>query len=196
MAVTRGAQTRQAILDAAIVRFGRDGYRATSVADIARDAGVGSTITYAYFPNKEALFLAALDEDAAAVMHNGLLKVLEETDPRTWRESLLLTLIAAVETHPLARRVLSGLEPTVTDRVIDIPALAELRKAMAERLRSEQLAGTIRHDIDPVAIANGSITIILSLMMSVLQIGPSAVLALGDDVFAVFQAALENPVPR
>ena len=193
MAVTRGAQTRQAILDAAIVRFGRDGYRSTSVADIARDAGVGSTITYAYFPNKEALFFAALDEDAAAVMQDGLVQVFEDTDPREWRESLLLTLIDAVETHPLARRVLSGLEPTVTDRVIDIPAMAELRKAVADRLRSEQLAGTIRLDIDPVAIANGSITIILSLMMSVLQIGRSSVLALGGDVFAVFQAALEEP---
>jgi len=193
MAVTRGAQTRQAILDAAIVRFGRDGYRSTSVADIARDAGVGSTITYAYFPNKEALFFAALDEDAAAVMQDGLVQVFEDTDPREWRESLLLTLIDAVETHPLARRVLSGLEPTVTDRVIDIPAISELRKAVADRLRSEQLAGTIRLDIDPVAIANGSITIILSLMMSVLQIGRSSVLALGGDVFAVFQAALEEP---
>ena len=63
---TKGEQTRQAILDAAIARFGRDGYRATSVADIARDAGVGGTVAYAYFPSKEALFLAAIDEDAAA----------------------------------------------------------------------------------------------------------------------------------
>ncbi len=62
---TKGAQTRQAILDAAIARFGRDGFRATSVADIARDATVGGTVAYAYFPNKEALFLAAIDEDAA-----------------------------------------------------------------------------------------------------------------------------------
>ena len=71
---TKGEQTRQAILDAAIARFGRDGYRATSVADIARDAGVGGTVAYAYFPNKEALFLAAIDEDAAAVIHEGLVE--------------------------------------------------------------------------------------------------------------------------
>ena len=70
-APTKGEQTRQAILDAAIARFGRDGYRATSVADIARDAGVGGTVAYAYFPNKEALFLAAIDEDAAARHRRG-----------------------------------------------------------------------------------------------------------------------------
>jgi AcrR family transcriptional regulator len=44
---TKGAQTRRAILEAAVTRFGRDGYRATSVADITRDAGVGGTVAYA-----------------------------------------------------------------------------------------------------------------------------------------------------
>ena len=76
-APTKGAQTRQAILDAAIARFGREGYRATAVADIARDAGIGGTVAYAYFPNKEALFLAAVDEDANAIMHEGLSSVLD-----------------------------------------------------------------------------------------------------------------------
>src|SRR4051794_8382817 len=105
----KGEQTRSAILEAAIVRFGRDGYRSTSVADIARDAGVGGTVTYAYFPNKEALFVAALDEDAAAVIGEGVTSILESADPKVWRESLIFTLFDAVERHPLARRVLSGL---------------------------------------------------------------------------------------
>jgi AcrR family transcriptional regulator len=34
---------------------------ATSVANIARDADVGGTVSYAYFPGKEVLFFAALD---------------------------------------------------------------------------------------------------------------------------------------
>ena len=58
MAMTKGEVTRTTILEAAIARFGRDGYRATSVADIARDAGVGGTVAYAYFPNKEAAIQA------------------------------------------------------------------------------------------------------------------------------------------
>ena len=49
---SKGAQTRQSILRAAIVRFARDGFRPTSVADIAREAGVSGTLVYAYFPNK------------------------------------------------------------------------------------------------------------------------------------------------
>src|SRR3954454_3067298 len=118
MALSKGEVTRAAILDAAIVRFGRDGYRVTSVADIARDAGVGGTVAYAYFPNKEALFLAALDEDAAAVIHEGMSSVLEGPVPgaEDWRQMLLFTLVEAVDRHPLARRLLAGLEPDVTDR--------------------------------------------------------------------------------
>src|SRR5205085_10300285 len=122
MSQSKGEQTRAAILDAAIVRFGRDGYRPTSVADIARDAGVGGTVAYAYFPNKEALFLAALDEDAAAVISEGVSSVIEDPAIIDWRQTLIFTLVGAVEGHPLARRVLAGLEPDVTDRVLEIPA--------------------------------------------------------------------------
>src|SRR5438270_11847011 len=192
MALRKGEQTRDAILRAAIVRFGREGYRATSVADIARDASVSGTLTYAYFPNKEALFLAAVDEDAAAVINEGLSTVLENPDagPEDWRQALLVTLVAAVDRHPLARRLLAGLEPDVTDRVLEIPALSELRKACVERLRSEQAAGLVRTDVDPVAMANGMVTIILSLLMSVVQLGGDAAGTYGPDVTAVFEAAL------
>src|SRR5438445_8142533 len=136
MSVTKGELTRKAILDAAIGRFGRDGYRLTSVADIARDAGVGGTLAYAYFPNKEALFLAAVDEDAAAVINEGLSTILEDphAGPEDWRQALIVTMVEAVERHPLARRLLGGLEPDTTVRVLEIPALAELRKACIERL--------------------------------------------------------------
>jgi AcrR family transcriptional regulator len=194
---TKGELTRRAILDAAIERFGREGYRATSVADITRDAGVGGTVAYAYFANKETLFLAALDEDAAAVIHEGLSEFIKDPNAHSWRQTLIATLVDALDRHPLARRVLSGLEPDATDRVIDIPAMLELRKAIVERLRDDQLAGVIRSDIDPVAIGNGAVTIIVSLLMSVLQFGRRGVDVYGPDVFAVFEAALgSNPDQR
>src|ERR1700678_3081609 len=112
---SKGAQTRRAILDAAIVRFGREGYRSASVADIARDAGVGGTVAYAYFPSKEALFLAAVDEDAAEVIQEGVSTVIDDPDLGNWRDTLIFTLVAAVERHPLTKRLLAGLEPEVTN---------------------------------------------------------------------------------
>lgn len=194
--LTKGAQTRQSILDAAIARFGREGFRATSVATIARDAGVGGTVPYAYFADKEALFLAALDEDAAAVINEGLSSVFENPGRPDWRTTLLFTLVAAVDRHPLARRLLAGLEPDVTDRVLEISALNDLRRACGERLQAEQLTGTVRDDIDPIAIGNGIVSIMLSLLMSVVQLGADAIGPYSNDVVTVFEAALEPLTPR
>src|SRR5580658_8761705 len=173
-ASTKGAQTRRAILDAAIARFGREGYRATSVADIARDASVGGTVAYAYFPSKESLFYAAVDEDAAGVIQEGLSRAFAETNVPEWWQTLILTLVGALDRHPLARRLLAGLEPDVTSRVLEMPALAELRKACARQLLSEQRDGSVRSDIDVVPMANGIVAILLSLLMAVVQVGGDA----------------------
>jgi AcrR family transcriptional regulator len=192
-AATKGAHTRQSILAAAIVRFGRDGFRSTSVADIARDAGVGGTVAYAYFPNKEALFLAAVDEDAAAVIGEGLATAMEVPDIRHWHEMLIFTLVDSVERHPLARRLLAGLEPDVTGRVLEIPALNELRKECIERLRTGQAAGVVRPDIDAVLVGNGVVALLLSVLMSVTQLGSQTAMTYSRDVAAVFEAALIAP---
>ncbi len=190
MTMTKGEVTRQSILTAAIARFGREGFRATSVADVARDAGVGGTVPYAYFPNKEALFLAALDEDAAAVIEEGLDSVRDDTALGAWRQALIFTLVGAIDHHPLTRRVLAGQEQDVIQRVLEIPALMELRKACGERLREEQGTGSVRPDIDPVAMGNGVVSIMLSLLMSVVQLGTASAAVYADDVVAVFEAAL------
>ena len=192
--LAKGQRTRQAILEAAIVRFGRDGYRGTSLADIARDAGVGGTVAYAYFPGKEALFLAAVDEDAAAVIDEGLRSIGDDLD--AWHQRLMVTLVGAVDRHPLARRLLAGLEPEVTVRVLGMPALEELRKAVAERLRTEQAAGTVRADIDAVAVGHGLVAILLSLLMSVVQLGEEAASRHFDGIVAVLDAALEPNRPE
>lgn len=192
--LSKGEQTRQTILRAAIERFGRDGFRSTSVADIARDAGVSGTAAYAYFDNKEALFLAAVDEDAAGVIEAGLASIADGTDVREWPLRLFSTLAGAVGRHPLARRLLAGLEPEVTERVTDIPALEELRKVMAARIEREQFDATMRSDIDPVDVANGLVAIVLSLLMSMVQAGERSASRHADGVAAVFAATL-GPLP-
>jgi AcrR family transcriptional regulator len=50
---------RNNLLDAASRIFARQGYEATSVEDIAFEAGIGKPTIYRYFPSKEALFEAA-----------------------------------------------------------------------------------------------------------------------------------------
>src|SRR5687768_15831457 len=53
---------RQRILDAAKRRFGRYGVRATTMQDIALDAGVAVGTIYQFFPDKDSLMLAWLEE--------------------------------------------------------------------------------------------------------------------------------------
>jgi AcrR family transcriptional regulator len=193
---TKGERTRKALLDAAIARFGRDGYRGTSVAEIARDARLSGTAAYVYFPNKEALFVAAVDEDAAAVIDEGLATFTDDVDLAHWRQTLMFTLLEAVDRHALARRVLTGLEPEFTVRLLSIPALEQLRKAVADRLHAQQLAGSVRPDVDAQQIANGLVAIVLSLLMSLLQTGTDPATLLGRDVAAVIEAALSPPQAR
>jgi len=54
------AGTRQLLLDAARRRFAREGYAATTVRDIADDAGVNVALINRYFTSKEGLFEACL----------------------------------------------------------------------------------------------------------------------------------------
>ncbi|GAA2648415.1 TetR/AcrR family transcriptional regulator [Paractinoplanes durhamensis] len=52
--------TRRRLLEAARRRFAEDGYAATTVRDIAEDAGVNVALINRYFANKEGLFEACL----------------------------------------------------------------------------------------------------------------------------------------
>ena len=54
------AGTRQALLDAARSRFATNGYAATTVRDIADEAGVNVALISRYFTSKEGLFEACL----------------------------------------------------------------------------------------------------------------------------------------
>ena len=51
---------REEIIDTAITVFGREGYAAASVEDIAQESGVAATAVYYHFGGKEELFNQAL----------------------------------------------------------------------------------------------------------------------------------------
>jgi TetR/AcrR family transcriptional regulator, fatty acid metabolism regulator protein len=59
------AATRDRILQAALRIFAEKGYHRAAVDDIVRVSGTSKGAVYHHFPNKEALFLALVDEFAA-----------------------------------------------------------------------------------------------------------------------------------
>ena len=55
------ADTRQRLIEAGYRAFGRAGYHATTMADVARAAGMSQGAAYNHFAGKEALFSAAFE---------------------------------------------------------------------------------------------------------------------------------------
>lgn len=60
--VERSERSRTAILDAALELFSHRGYGATSMRDVAGKAGVSTGSVYHHFADKEAIFLALLEQ--------------------------------------------------------------------------------------------------------------------------------------
>jgi AcrR family transcriptional regulator len=188
---TKGDRTRQALLDAAVVRFAREGYRGTSVADVCRDAGLSTTASYPYYANKEALFVAAVDEDVAGLIDDAVSLFLVDIEPDQWGGRMMAALLAHLQEHPLAERILRGLEPEFTMRLLHIPALQELRKAVTELITAEQMEGRVRADIEAGETASGMVVIVISLLMASVQTGADAVGwgQVAGDVESVLSAA-------
>jgi AcrR family transcriptional regulator len=166
---TKGERTQARILDAAVDRFGANGFRPTSVAAIARDAGVSAAAPFAYWPSKEALFEAAVDLDARSVIVELLARVGEVDDVATWL-ALVNELLTVLESHPLARRVLSGQEPESIDRLLRLPAFDDLRELLTAVIADGQAKGEVRRDLDPRRAAVGIESITLAMAMALLQL--------------------------
>ncbi len=199
-AAAKGERTRAALVEAAVARFATEGFQRTSVADIARVVGVSPAAVYRYFPDKEALFIAAVDADAEA-----LVELIRAELSDAFTESLASAgpviakrFMAALRDHPLVSRVLRGAEPMSPERIHALPRLAELRSRVTEVLELGQGSGLIRTDIDAATTALGLETILLY------QLGHLATLrepnartesARWSAVAAVIEAALRPPRP-
>jgi AcrR family transcriptional regulator len=189
---TKGDRTRRLLLEIAVRRFALDGFRRTSVSDIAREAQLSPAAVYAYFSNKEALFEAAVDLDAGGLIDRAR-AVIAGTPVRD-REALILAELAGhITEHPLAARVLRGQEPEVIDRVLDLPSLREFNEQIAADIALAQAAGEVRADIDPATMANGFEAIVLTLLMGFLQARVPIDSRLAVGAISVLDAALRPP---
>ena len=186
---TKGDRTRSLLLDIAVRRFALDGYRRTSVSDIAREARLSPASVYAYFAGKEALFEAAVDLDAGALIDRAR-SAIAGTPVRAREGVILAELADHIAEHPLAARVLSGHEPDVIDRVLDLPSLREFNAQIAADIAEAQVAGEVRSDVDASTMANGFEAIILTLLMGSLQARVTGDSRLAIGALAVLDAAL------
>jgi AcrR family transcriptional regulator len=189
---TKGERTRRRLLELAVRRFADDGYRATSVSAIAREAGLSQAAVYAYFANKEALFEAAVDLDAAELIAGARAELDESLPLVEMIPGLLLHLRLGVEDHRLARRVLAGQEPEVIHRLADLPALQDITAELAGLLHEAQSRAELPRDVDVDVLAVGIETVVLSLLMSAVQV-PVEADSRVPGIVTVFQALFRAP---
>jgi AcrR family transcriptional regulator len=103
----RSQPTRDRILQAARVVFGRDGYEKATIRAIAAEADINHTMVIRYYQNKEALFAAAtefkIDMNAYAnvpkskvgeMIVRRILEMWESPDSGPGRRAMLLTALS------------------------------------------------------------------------------------------------------
>ncbi|MFI6154332.1 TetR/AcrR family transcriptional regulator [Kitasatospora sp. NPDC051170] len=109
------ARTRQALIDAATDLFGRQGYDATTVADIAAAAEIGTRTFFGYFATKEDLLFPDADARVQAVAE----AIASRTPEDGPTDVLLRALVAAAEGTDL----LSPLAALRLELVRTVPAV-------------------------------------------------------------------------
>jgi len=152
------AATRLALVQAARHRFAFDGYRATTVRDIAADAGVNVALINRYFGSKEGLFRACLDratpEQEAAPSGSDLERVLgglirHIIRSPTDEDSMQLLLL------------LRGSGDEAVDRI-----RRETLRGYAERLAGAARAGNSSEDDDDLLVrAEIALSVVLGMTM-------------------------------
>ena len=89
MRIVKGPEERrQEIVDGAIRVFARKGYEKTAISDIAGEIGISQGLCYRYFPSKEAIYDAALDQYAAYIVEQNLART--QLAGKTLKEQILL----------------------------------------------------------------------------------------------------------
>ena len=111
MAQVKKAEVRDAILQAAFELFSEKGYARTSVAEIARRAGLSQSNTYVYFGSKLDILWAVMSPWLFRQFELLDLELSRIADPRTRLERLLTALWGDIPTadNNLAAHLIQGL---------------------------------------------------------------------------------------
>jgi AcrR family transcriptional regulator len=136
-------QTRAALVEAGRLLFGRDGFAATSVDDLARQARVTTGALYYHFPNKTTLF-----ETVFEAVHGELLDAAERAASDASDELEFLALGFEAYLDQLLKPDVQRIVITDAPAVLGLARFTELDEryafaVIAEALRSATAAGKL-----------------------------------------------------
>jgi AcrR family transcriptional regulator len=110
----QGAAARRQLYETAIALIASRGYEATTLRDIARQAGVSVGLLYRYFPSKHAVILALYDELSADYAARAA-----AMPPGTWRARFLFALTTSLGVLAAQRATLAALTPVLVGTAED-----------------------------------------------------------------------------
>jgi AcrR family transcriptional regulator len=152
------AEREQQVLDIAHARFAEHGYGAVTMDDVATAAGVTKPLLYAYFGNKERLYLACMEPAGEALVSTVAAAVRATASPADALRAGVHAFFIFVDADRNAWRVLfdetlpAGAEPArraaeQRERLTELVATAQL-----ERLPEERRA-SVRVEIEALSAA-------------------------------------------
>jgi AcrR family transcriptional regulator len=184
---TAGRARRTQILEAALLRFGRDGYRKTSLARIARDAEITDAGLLHHFRDKQQLLLAVVEywhermdvqwERVSESVRDAFRCHLEDTAetltmPGMVELAVMLAAEATAPDHPAHEHFSTWQEKGVAE--------------LAERLRAGSRTGELRPGLDYERVARECVAMDAGLMQQWLAAGRSF------DLVAVMRGHLDR----
>jgi AcrR family transcriptional regulator len=104
---TERRRIRSQLLRTGRERFTTAGLRKTSLEDLTRPAGIHKTSFYAFFANKEALYLELLAQEAPGVQERVVGPALAEADPATALRRFLHGMLHELEHNDVVRRLVA-----------------------------------------------------------------------------------------
>lgn len=149
----RDAEATQArLLSTAGDAFSARGYDGARVDEIADRAGVNKRMIYAYFGDKDGLYLAVLDTHLAQASALARVTGLDPATPvRAEVETFVRRFFEFMDAHPDFARLLSweALSKERRGRKILVARVRSLFEPLAAVLRRGAERGEVRRDLDP-----------------------------------------------
>jgi AcrR family transcriptional regulator len=193
-----GEERRQRILVEATRCFAARGFAGTTTRELAAGAGVTEAALYRYFPSKEALYTALIDEKMATPSPFAALEEAALQGERHLLEQVAVRMLEASDADPHLLRILlyTALEGHALADSFMQKRVYALRGFLTEYFASRMRAGAFRA-LDPALAARGFLGMLVHYLLSRDVLGQSELRASADEIARTFTSLfLDGIRPR
>jgi AcrR family transcriptional regulator len=156
----QGAAARDRLYATAIHSIGTRGYAATTLRDIAKEAGVSVGLLYRYFPSKQAVVIALYDELSSEYGRQAA-----QMPPGRWRDRFVFALstsLDVLEPHQVALRALTPILVGDPDEGI-FSAHTAFSRLRVQQVFEQAVIGASDAPAQPLAAALGRLLYLVHL---------------------------------